>query len=351
MHRGLGRSVFVSTFPRDEAGLASRPGGGDPVFTSLHIAEEFDGTFAARARAMCLRLAELGYEVVADVSKRTLDVFGESDVAELALSLRLSALRLDYGFSLEETEAVARRVPVCLNASTLPPEHIARVARSGARVVGMHNYYPRPETGLDDDRLAATNRALAGLGVEAWSFVAGDLELRGPLRLGLPTAESHRGAAPYAAYVDSLLRLGAVGVMVGDGPLGDYDAGLARSFAETGTIALPVDFLDPYRYLEGTAFTVRADSPARVLRLQESREYATAGARIDPYNALERKTGSVTMDNAGYLRYSGEIQVTREDLPADPRVNVIGRVPPRYSLLLRNCAPGARIKFAPPEGR
>ncbi len=351
MHRGLGRSVFVSTFPRDEAGLASRPGGGALVFTSLHIAEEFDGTFAARARAMCHRLAELGYEVVADVSRRTLDVFGESDIAELARSLRLSALRLDYGFSFEETEAIAKRVPVCLNASTLPPEEISRVARAGGKVAGMHNYYPRPETGLDDDSLAATNRALADLGVEAWSFVAGDRGLRGPLHEGLPTAESHRGAAPYAAYVDSLLRLGAGGVLVGDGPVGDYDAELARAFAETGTISLPVDFLERYRYLEGAAFTVRVDSPARALRLMESREYATAGALVEPRDAVERKAGSVTMDNAGYLRYSGEIQVTREDLPADPRVNVIGFVPPRYSLLLRNCAPGSRIAFAPPEGR
>lgn len=355
MRRGLGRSVFVSTFPRDEAGLASPPGGGAPVFTSLHIAEEFDGTYAARARAMCLRLADLGWEVVADVSKRTLDVFGvpggAAGIAELALSLRLSALRLDFGFSSEETEAIARRFPVCLNASTLAPREIACFAGGGRRVIGMHNYYPRPETGLDDDRLAAINGELRSLGVEAWTFVRGDREQRGPLFEGLPTAESHRRASPYAAYVDSVLRLGADGVLVGDGPLGDYDAALARSFAEDGTIALPVDFRAPYRYLEGAAITVRVDSPARAMRLQESREYATAGSATEPAAAEGRPAGTVTMDNARYLRYSGEIQVTREDLPADPRVNVIGTVDARYRLLLRVCGPGSRIRFAAPEGR
>ena len=42
----------------------------------------------------------------------------------------------------------------------------------------------------------------------------------------------------------------------------------------------------------------------------------------------------VTMDNIGYGRYSGEIQLVRADLPADEKVNVIGEVPAAYDLLL-----------------
>ena len=42
----------------------------------------------------------------------------------------------------------------------------------------------------------------------------------------------------------------------------------------------------------------------------------------------------MTMDNIGYGRYSGEIQLMRADLPADEKVNVIGEVPAEYDLLL-----------------
>ena len=49
---------------------------------------------------------------------------------------------------------------------------------------------------------------------------------------------------------------------------------------------------------------------------------------------LERRRRCVTMDNIGYGRYSGEIQLVRADLPADEKVHVIGEVPAEYDLLL-----------------
>ena len=43
-----------------------------------------------------------------------------------------------------------------------------------------------------------------------------------------------------------------------------------------------------------------------------------------------------TMDNDGYGRYSGEVQLVRSDLPADSRVNVVGQVETPW-LLLADC--------------
>ena len=34
----------------------------------------------------------------------------------------------------------------------------------------------------------------------------------------------------------------------------------------------------------------------------------------------------MTIDNENYVRYSGELQVVLEDMPADERVNCIGRI-------------------------
>ncbi len=49
---------------------------------------------------------------------------------------------------------------------------------------------------------------------------------------------------------------------------------------------------------------------------------------IPPGVALPRPAATVTIDNDQYQRYAGELQITRGDLPADPRVNVVGRIVP-----------------------
>jgi hypothetical protein len=358
MCKTLGYSVFVSTFEESKDRLRALYTEGSRIFTSLHIAEEVDATYAARAEAMCAYLKEIGYGIIADVSKRTVDLFGGTDIVAIAERLGVEALRIDYGFSEDEMEAIARRFPVCLNASTVPLKTAERIARSAVRAVAMHNYYPRPETGLDRPFFDAANRRFADLGMEVYSFVPGgdaadgprSRGLRGPLHLGLPTLEDHRDASPYAAFVDTVRSHRVDGVFVGDGLIGEADAALVRTFLETGVLSIPVEFDPRYAYLEGKIFTVRPDSPFRVARLAESREYATAGIEIEPYNTVERKAGSVTMDNRDYLRYSGEIQIVREDLEADAKVNVIGKVPSNYRLLLKHLRNGERFLVAAARG-
>src|SRR5699024_1506552 len=57
------------------------------------------------------------------------------------------------------------------------------------------------------------------------------------------------------------------------------------------------------------------------------RHYAAIGeGGLKPENCVERLAGSITIDNDKYLRYQGEIQITVNDLPADEKVNVLGRV-------------------------
>ncbi|WZK66104.1 DUF871 domain-containing protein [Lacticaseibacillus rhamnosus] len=63
-------------------------------------------------------------------------------------------------------------------------------------------------------------------------------------------------------------------------------------------------------------------------------------AQTDP-----RPRGSITLDNSAYGRYAGELQPTRCDLPADPRVNVIGKIEPSNLPLLDQIGPHQAIRF------
>ncbi len=347
MCKSPGFSVFVSQFGgvKDSLKRLYRPGG--QIFTSLHVSEEFAPDYPEKARAMCAYLTDIGYSIIADVSKKTLGVFGETDIAEFARRMGIATLRLDYGFSDEETAEIAKKIPVCLNASTMTPESVAKIAEGAVAVYGMHNYYPRPETGLDEEQFDRVNQNLSELGVEVLCFIPGDAALRGPLFQGLPTLEKYRGKSAYASFVDMNLVHRVSSVFVGDGLMSEESSRKIDRFLETGVVELSVEFSPEYRYLDGQSFTVRVDSPRWTLRLQESREYSTPGRPIEPANAIERVPGSVTIDNRLYLRYSGEIQIVRERFPADPKVNVIGNISDGDLFLLDRCANGGRVRFAP----
>lgn len=103
-----------------------------------------------------------------------------------------------------------------------------------------------------------------------------------------------------------------------------------------GALSIPAILEPEYQNLYGRTFTSRPDSPASLVRFAESRTYSCTGGPVEPAQCLPRDRGVITMDNREYGRYSGEIQLIRASLPADPRVNVIGRLP-ELSLLLADC--------------
>ena len=71
----------------------------------------------------------------------------------------------------------------------------------------------------------------------------------------------------------------------------------------------------------------RIDSSNYIFRSIESRMLEN---RIEPENCIERKKGSICISNSKYLRYEGEMEIMRQDLPGDERVNVIGYVDLEY---------------------
>lgn len=69
---------------------------------------------------------------------------------------------------------------------------------------------------------------------------------------------------------------------------------------------------------------------------------------IAPGNCVLRRRGSVTVDNENYGRYTGEIQITRSDLKADRRVNVIGQIPENAWLLMDRIKGGQNFMLVRP---
>lgn len=347
----LGFSVYLSTFSRQRNALAGWAGTGAPVFLSLHMDEEFGPGYCQQAEEVCNWLFEAGFSILADVSVKTRQQFGEPDLIRLAKRLHIGALRIDYGLRLEEIIALAQEIPVVLNASTTAPEDATQVAAAGKQVMAMHNFYPRPETGLDDSFLLESTRALQAAGLRVLAFLPGDGERRGPLGQGLPTLERHRNQLPSACFADLALRFHMDGIFLGDPGISDVEQARIHRFCSTGVLSVPATLDSGYQHLYNRVFTCRPDSPASLVRFAESRTYSCTGGPVEPARCLPRDWGVITMDNREYGRYSGEIQLIRSPLPADPKVNVIGRLP-EPSLLLADCiGRGKAFALVPAESQ
>lgn len=173
MLKTLGRSVYLTQFEEQRASLSAFAAGGAPVFISLHISEEFDAAYCARVQEMCDFLSAQGWRILADVSEKTIRQFGCADLTALAKRLHLWGLRLDYGFSVEQMCALAQQLPVAVNASTTTPEVARQLAAGGGTVIAMHNFYPRPETGLDPEFLRESTAALQAEGLQGQRYFQG----------------------------------------------------------------------------------------------------------------------------------------------------------------------------------
>lgn len=336
MPNNLGTSLYPGSYQE----LPSYIQEGSLVFTSAHIPEVqsdpallknlVDQLHARKAKVMC------------DVDDQSASRYGYGSLVSFAKTMNLDILRLDFGFSLEEIDQIASLIPVALNASTIETETKKWLIARHPDLLFVHNFYPRPETGLDLETFLKMSEEIPPKNLLV--FIPGDESLRGPLFQGLPTLESHRHLSPYIAWCH-FQSLGIDQILVGDPGISQRELDWIQQ-AMNGIYSIPVvleDFADP-QILE-KAFTIRPDSPKTLRRLAESRLMNGQNHSIVSQNTIARVRGSLCQDNEGYGRYAGEIMITTSDYPADEKVNVIGHVDSRYVQLLDFIGNGAKIQL------
>ena len=315
------------------------------VFTSLQLSEAKPEIIRQRLDQLVANCHQLGLTIMADVSAASLQRLGIALHDGKAIqALGLDGLRIDDGIDMTTVAALSHTMAIALNASTLSACMIDQLANAKANlchIEAWHNFYPRPETGLDPAWFAQKNKWLHALGFKTMAFISGDAQQRGPLFAGLPTLEAHRGLLPLAAYLE-LRQLAIDHVYVGDPQLSPRSIAAFQSYVHDQVLLIQVQ-TDDERLLHLTWHS-RPDIAQKVVRLAEARLehiFATPQpAQTDP-----RPRGSITLDNSAYGRYAGELQLTRCDSPADPRVNVIGKIEPSNLPLLDQIGPHQAIRF------
>jgi len=312
------------------------------VFTSLHIPESRDlhsfGGYLTQ-----LHRSE-GLEFCADISPVTLEAL-ELGIDELGLlrTWGVRSVRVDFGFDAVQVRRIAQvgRFEVAVNASTADATLLD--ALEGVPVVGWHNYYPRPETGLSEDFFDQQNALFASRGLEVYSFIPGEVSFRAPLFLGLPTLEGHRHRNAYLACLETRTRHPGIRVVCAEGVLHPEHLRWITHFEQTGEVTLPLVSVDPaVRYLKGRSWHLRPEGTDSSFRIEETRG-ASAPERI--INADVRARGSLQVDLAGSGRYAGEVHLMRRDRPLNHLAAFVGCIAQPYLGLVDVLRPGMTVRF------
>ena len=313
------------------------------IFTSLHIPENDRNRFTDELHLLLHMARDFHLDVIADVTPESANLLGLSSCTLASFQkIGIHTLRLDDGFDASAIAAFTRsamNAHIQLNASTISEPFLSELSKNGAdfsRLEALHNFYPRKNTGLSIRTFLKKTALLHRFGIRTGAFVATQSgRKRGPLRDGLPTLELHRDFSVDLA-ARHLVALGSDDVFLADAlPTETEIAALAATTPSCVTLRATPAIQSAALTLLTEPFTARPDEARDVVRATESRARAKKMALpLFPENTINRPVGTITVDNTDYLRYAGELQITKRDLPADARVNVLAYIHEEERVLL-----------------
>ena len=312
------------------------------VFTSLHIPEANEGVYL-ETKEILRKTKELGMQVIADISKGFIDRFRLEEY-------NIYALRLDFGFSKEEVVAFTQNHPfkIQINGGTISKDYLRELKEMGAnfdKIEVGHNYYPRRDTGISYDLLIERNKIFKEYGMQIMAFIPSRAGKRGPIYDGLPTLECHRDINSIVA-AQHLLQGKVDTIIIGDAFASEKEikelCEIDKNIYTIPYTAINISKAES-QILSGV-HTNRMDPGEFVIRSQEARGKKTLS--ILKKNTIERKKYYITIDNEGYLRYEGELQIMRKVFLPDERVNVVGDAT-AAALLIDMLKPGDAFKLIP----
>ncbi len=325
------------------------------LFTSLHIPECDPGIFADNLRTLLAAACDAQFHIIADITPESAAMLGvPADNPEVYHKIGIDTLRLDDGFDAEKTAAFTHRnanIRLQLNASTVSEKFLSDLLHYDAdftRIEALHNFYPHTGTGLSLQAFKEKTALLQHYGIRTGAFVASkDGKKRSPLFDGLPTLEMHRELSVDLA-ARHLSALGVDDIYLSDSLPTEHElTALTQTSLHCVSLrALPAIETDDIFHFLSEPFTARTDDARDTVRALESRKRAEKyGKLLIPQNTVSRPFGTVTIDNSQYLRYTGELQIIKRHLPADPRTNVIAYIRENEKFLIPCIRPGNHFRI------
>lgn len=354
----LGFSVYLQEdwTPEKERYVQQMANAGfEGAFTSLHIPEEDGSLYKQRLQPLLEIVRARGLKLLADVSGEALKQIGLSFQDPKAIyESGFTGIRIDDGVDVETIANLSHYLLVGLNASTLTEADYEQLIQYGADFRNMeawHNYYPRPDTGLDEGWFYQRNTWLKKKGFQVCAFAPGDNHLRLPLYETLPTLEIDRHQHPLVSCLALKWDYLVDDVYIGDPGLTTETYEQFSEYLQQGTLLMHAESVRPAWdvYIYGNHQN-RLDVARDVVRSERSRGL-NGNDTIEPENTVLRQKGDITIDNERYKRYKGELQIVRNKLSRNANVNVIGQVIGRDLAIIDYIQSGTPFRLRSPTSR
>ena len=353
MQKGISLYVGLNNSAEENLQLLHRAAdmGITRVFTSLHIPETNPLTVKAELSQLFDEVRNHHMEIISDISPATQELFEIGELTpQTLIDLGITTVRFDFGYGIQEIAQFSQDMRVQINASTITTEELESLYDAGANFSNMdalHNYYPRPHTGLSEEFFLNKTQMLQSAGMTVGAFVPSKYGRRGPLFEGLPTLEMHRPLESGIA-ARHLAILGLDSIFIGDSNPSEKEL-QDLSHLDEEVVILKARLLskDPVvKNLLSHTFTERFDASQDAIRTLESRTLAEATSiYADETVILDRQPGDITIDNIGYSRYMGEVQILLIPENSDKKTNIAARVIPEERFLLPYIGPGMKFRF------
>ena len=275
-----------------------------------------------------------GMTVSADIGIRTATQFG-IDMYDLKAikALGVDIARYDTGYTLETVVELTKNtedIIIEFNAAKATEEMLKRLDELGVnkeQARFCHNYHPMRYTGHKPEEVREINRLIHRFGYRIGGFIASQTHKRIACGIGLPTIERQRYMNAFTAAQEAFF-LGIDDLYFGD-DLADVSE--LRTLAEIDTEVMTFRFI-PYvegevtEWLIGRTLSQMQDNCDEIIRTCFTKRDSMYKNGYDGGLIRERKKGEVTIASSKLWRYSGEVQIARIDLPADPNMGIVGRV-------------------------
>ncbi len=298
----------------------------------------------------------LGMEVVADVDPQVFTDLGLT-IEDLSFfkEAGLSGIRLDMGFSGAEEAMMsynAHGIKLELNASngTRYIDNILSLSANKSQLLGCHNFYPHPYTGLSREHFIKCSKQFKDLGIRTAAFISSAAADHGPwpVNEGLCTLEEHR-RLPLTTQAKDLWNTGVIDdVIIGNAFASEEELkALSKLNPEILTLCVEaVEDLDGVEeaILFDTLHFNRGDVSDYVVRSTESREIYRDHF-FKPRHLKDIQKGDVVIESSLYKRYAGELHLARLPMANSGKTNVVGRITEHEVFLVDQIQPWQKFKL------
>ncbi|CAM3609783.1 DUF871 domain-containing protein [Erysipelothrix urinaevulpis] len=301
---------------------------------------------------------EHGFEIFVDVSPKEFETLGISHT-DLSFFKEIGAdgVRLDAGFGGKPEADMTYNpenllVEINMSNDTHVIDNIMDFIPNKYNLVGCHNFYPHPYSGLPEAHFLKATENFDKYGLRTAAFVTSQTDgVFGPWPVddGIVTLETHR-YLPVDVQIKDFVAMNAVDDIIISNCFPSEEEMQAIEKIDLSVVNFEVTLVDGLTdvmkkiVLEEPHFN-RGDINDYLIRSTMSR-VKYKGEAFPLFNAPDMiRRGDIVIESELFGHYAGELHIARQDMKNTGKSNVVGRIREEEIYILDRIKPWQRFQF------